>query len=240
MENLEIYNKFREVPKEAQKTIEAGKLKGMTDINPMWRIKMLTEQFGPCGRGWYIDIVDRWVENVNGQICVQVRINLFVKYDSEWSKPIEGIGGSMLYGKGVGSDTISDEAYKMAYTDAISVACKALGMAANIYYAKDRTKYNTIQPQEPQPQRKFNPEPVATPPLEASNIDGLFPKGDMPEAEIEANIAETIDDLNIRINNCKDLTTLKQIWEDAQKLLEGRPEFNDVKKRVAILGKKLS
>ncbi len=38
MDNLELYNKVREVPQEAQKSIAAGRLKGMTDINPMWRI----------------------------------------------------------------------------------------------------------------------------------------------------------------------------------------------------------
>ena len=61
MVNMDIYNKFRVVPAEAKKTIAAGKLKGFTDVNPMWRIKMLTEQFGPCGIGWYTEIVDRWI-----------------------------------------------------------------------------------------------------------------------------------------------------------------------------------
>ena len=42
MNNLEIYNKFSDVPVNAQKLIGAGRLKGMTDINPMWRIKVLT------------------------------------------------------------------------------------------------------------------------------------------------------------------------------------------------------
>ena len=36
---------------------------------------------------------------------------------------------------------LSDEAYKMAYTDALSVACKALGIAADVYYEKDKSKY---------------------------------------------------------------------------------------------------
>ena len=52
MENLTIYNKARVVPESAQKTIKGGRLNGMTDINPMWRIQMLTELFGPCGIGW--------------------------------------------------------------------------------------------------------------------------------------------------------------------------------------------
>jgi len=29
----------------------------------------------------------------------------------------------------------------MAYTDALSVACKALGIAADVYYEKDKSKY---------------------------------------------------------------------------------------------------
>ena len=138
---MKFYEEARAVPQEAQRTIRAGKLKGFTDINPMWRIKKLTEMFGPAGFGWYTEIADRWTEAVGDQITVQVRINLYVFLEGQWSKPIEGVGGSMLYGKGVGDGIISDEAYKMAYTDAISVACKSLGMAADIYFAKDRTKY---------------------------------------------------------------------------------------------------
>lgn len=144
MDNLTFYNQFRSVPKEAQKTIQAGKLKGFTDINPMWRIKSLTETFGPCGIGWYTTDVKHWVENAAGESAVFCSLNLYVKVGDEWSAPIFGIGGSKLSGKGVG-DGINDEAHKMAYTDALSIACKNLGMAADIYFANDRTKYNSIQ-----------------------------------------------------------------------------------------------
>ena len=41
MENMEIYERVRSVPKEAQKQFNNGKFSG-TDINPMWRIKKLT------------------------------------------------------------------------------------------------------------------------------------------------------------------------------------------------------
>ena len=36
----------------------------------------------------------------------------------------------------------SDECFKMALTDAISVACKALGVGADVYWDKDKTKYD--------------------------------------------------------------------------------------------------
>ena len=142
-DNLELYNKGRAVPVEAKKIIGAGKLKGFTDINPMWRIKTLTEMFGPCGFGWYTEIKNFWTEEgKDGKVAAFCKIHLFVKRDEEWSRPIEGIGGSMLVNLFKGAPETSDECYKMAYTDAISVACKSLGIGADVYWEKDRTKYN--------------------------------------------------------------------------------------------------
>ena len=39
----------------------------------------------------------------------------------------------------------NDECYKMALSDAIGTACKALGMSADIYFSKDRSKYTEAQ-----------------------------------------------------------------------------------------------
>lgn len=145
-ENLKIYNAVRSVPKEAQKQIGGGRLKGMTDINPMWRIKVLTEQFGICGIGWKYEILDQWfekTEQVNGgELTAHVKINLYVKVDGQWSDAIPGLGGSMLAVKEKNGLYVDDECYKKALTDAISVACKALGVGADIYWDKDRTKYS--------------------------------------------------------------------------------------------------
>lgn len=148
MGNMDIYNSLREVPQEAKKEISAGKLKGFTDVNPMWRIKKLTELFGVCGFGWYTEITNRWIEKgPDGKEAAFVEIALYVKQGDEWSKPITGVGGSMFVNVFKGNQETSDEAFKMAYTDAISVACKALGMAADVYYQKDRTKYNAYDNQ---------------------------------------------------------------------------------------------
>lgn len=38
----------------------------------------------------------------------------------------------------------------MAYTDALSVACKALGIGADIYWSKDKTKYTNFSDDAPQ------------------------------------------------------------------------------------------
>ena len=143
MENLDLYNKVREVPKNAQKSFNNGRFSG-TDINPMWRIKKLTEEFGICGFGWYYEITDKWLEKGQDDIIAAfVNINLFIKIGEEWSKPIQGTGGNTFVSKNKNGYQVSDECYKMALTDAISVAAKALGVGADIYFGNDRTKYDT-------------------------------------------------------------------------------------------------
>ena len=145
MENLKIYEQVRSVPTEAKKNIGGGRLKGMTDINPMWRIKKLTEVFGVCGIGWKYEIVDKWIETAmaKDEITANVIINLYIRdKEGKWSDPIPGIGGSMLVASEQKGLYVNDECYKMALTDAISVACKALGMGADVYWDKDTTKYN--------------------------------------------------------------------------------------------------
>lgn len=153
MDNLSLYNRFRVVPQEAKKTIKGGKLNGFTDINPMWRIKMLTEEFGECGFGWYYDEVEKWTETCGQEVAVFIKIHLYIKRNNEWSAPIVGIGGSKMVQLFKGGEVVdfSDEAYKMALTDAISIACKALGMAADVYFANDRTKYDSQPTQPSQP-----------------------------------------------------------------------------------------
>jgi hypothetical protein len=151
MENLGIYESVRQVPPFAQREIQAGRLKGKTDINPMWRIKALTEQFGPCGIGWKYTITDKRLENgANNEVSAFVDIDLFIKVDGEWSDAIPGTGGSAFVASERNGLYTSDECFKMALTDAISVACKALGFGADVYWAKDATTY-TQRPERQQP-----------------------------------------------------------------------------------------
>lgn len=140
-DNLKIYNVVKKVPKEAQRPITGGRLKGKTEINPMWRIKALTEQFGPCGIGWYYEVARQWLEPSGSEVAAFVNIQLYIKVGDEWSKPISGVGGAMFVEQQKGGAYVSDECYKMATTDAISVACKQLGIGADVYWEADKTKY---------------------------------------------------------------------------------------------------
>ena len=143
--NLRFYAASAEPPKEAQKPFtKAGGFSG-TDINAMWRIKQLTELFGPCGLGWYIEVTHR--EIMQYDVLHQkafVDINLYIRdpVTGEWSKPITGTGGNDWVSKRKSGDVIvNDECFKMAETDAIGSACKKLGFGATIYWSQDKTKY---------------------------------------------------------------------------------------------------
>lgn len=100
MSNMEIWQRFCTTPKEAQKTIDAGRLKGFTDINPMWRFKALTETFGPCGIGWKIDIKDYRIEDgAAGERKAFVFITISYKQGDSWSEPVPGFGGAAFVSK---------------------------------------------------------------------------------------------------------------------------------------------
>lgn len=145
MENMKLYEMGRSVPDNAKKSIGAGRLKGMTDINPMWRIKKLTEMFGACGIGWWYDITHKEIvhDDYSKQKAAFVDIKLYY-IDPETgvaSKGIYGTGGASFVAQEKNGAYMSDECFKMALTDAISVAAKALGIGADVYFDKDRTKY---------------------------------------------------------------------------------------------------
>lgn len=143
---MRFYEAARTVPQDAQKAIQAGRLKGMTDVNPMYRIKRLTEIFGPCGLGWWYTIRDERIidDELTGQRAAFVDIDLYYRDPAtgEESHAIPGTGGASFVAKERNGLYLSDECFKMALTDAISVAAKALGVAADVYWAKDRTKYS--------------------------------------------------------------------------------------------------
>lgn len=146
MDNLKYYNMGRSVPDSALKPIAAGRLKGMSDINPMWRIKMLTKMFGPAGVGWWYEITDKRLEHdpISKQTAAFVDIKLYY-VDPETgveSHGIPGTGGASFVAQERNGAYMSDECFKMSLTDAISVAAKALGIGADIYFSRDETKYN--------------------------------------------------------------------------------------------------
>lgn len=134
--NMKIWDALKQPPASALKEIKGGRLSGMTDIKPQWRYQAMTEQFGPVGIGWKFTIEKLWTEQgSDGQVVAFAHVHLFIAMNGggAWSDPIPGIGGSMLIAKESKGPHTSDEAYKMAVTDALSTAMKLLGVASDVY-----------------------------------------------------------------------------------------------------------
>lgn len=162
MDNKQLWNQVKRPPETALKTIGGGRLKGMTDINPQWRLEIMTEIFGPCGKGWGYNIDKLWTEpGANGEVLCFALVNVWFKESTAKDSQFEitmnfipGIGGHKLVMKESNGMQSNDEGYKMAVTDALSVALKALGVGADIYAGKwDGSKYKEEKdPDKPQKQ----------------------------------------------------------------------------------------
>lgn len=193
-DNLKTWDAVAKPPKEALKQIGGGRLKGMTDIKPQWRYKVMTEQFGPCGVGWKYTITKEWTEpGSHDQLLCFVNVDLFFKHGegSEsgggvWSDAVPGSGGSMLVTKESAGLHTSDEGFKMALTDALSVAMSRIGVAAEIYMGNwTGSKYKD----EPQ---------VKQEPLSDDKLDAFLAKIKKGIDSIgEANYKKALDEYNV-------------------------------------------
>lgn len=146
-DNTQYWKRMDSPPPESLKTIRGGRLSGFTDINPQWRYEVMTQVFGPIGLGWKYTVDRKWMEiGSDQQMCAFADISLYVKFphqpNAEWSDPIPGNGGASFIAKESNGLKTSDECYKMAITDALSVAMKMLGVGAQVYQGRwDGTKY---------------------------------------------------------------------------------------------------
>lgn len=131
-------------PKDALKEIQAGRLKGKSDINPQWRIEAMTNTYGLYGTGWYFQTADVKFVDVpaTGELLVFMTIELFIKdlETGKWAKPVVGVGGDFVIRKEKNILHGNDEAYAMCLTDALGKAMKVLGVASDVYRGKFDTK----------------------------------------------------------------------------------------------------
>jgi len=242
---IEIYESLARPPKDALREIQAGKLKGKTDINPQWRYKAMTEKFGLVGIGWKYEVQKLWVEaGAGSEKLAFAQVAVFVKDGDTWSEPIVGIGGSKLVQLEKGAAVSNDEGYKMAVTDAFSTALKMLGVAADIYAGrwdgskykealpevvqtiKDTFKGEIVEPKKPAPKLPFEPKGGETTPAEKKELGALLSSKDANGAAIF-----TKDEMKAYSDMRKDKTArevIDTIKADLQKKLNPQPNFENM------------
>lgn len=127
-------------PKHTKKFTRAGGFSG-TAIKPIYNILRMTEQFGPCGIGWGMDKPEFTTHTVNEEVLVFCTACVWYTESGSTGR-VYGVGGDKVLVKQKDSLRASDEAYKMAYTDALGNAIKNLGVSADVHMGLfDDSKY---------------------------------------------------------------------------------------------------
>lgn len=163
MSNTEIWDKLKRVPPEHLKGFKrAGGFKG-TAIKPMWTIHRMTEVFGPVGGKWGIEEPRFQIVPAGDEILVFCTVSVWVLRatlikDGEHEGHFYGVGGDKvraIFSNGPHND---DEAFKKAYTDALTNALKMLGAGADVHMGLwDGNKYVDEKPEaEPAPDQDQN------------------------------------------------------------------------------------
>jgi hypothetical protein len=148
MTNMEVWEKLRMIPKHAQKPFSRANGFNGTAINPMWTIKTMTEIFGACGTGWGIGKPEFTTIPADDELLVYCTVTVWYMppVASGLQLPpshLVGVGGDKVLTKqSNGALSTDDEAFKKAFTDAVTNALKTLGAGADIYLGVyDGNKY---------------------------------------------------------------------------------------------------
>lgn len=122
-----------------------------TAIKPMWSYRRMTEEFGPCGEGWGINEPSfQVVSGPEGEVLVYCTVSVWYTYDpGERQRTVFGVGGDKVVGKNKYGLSSDDEAFKKAFTDAITNALKLIGVGADVHMGMfDDSKYVNDRKQE--------------------------------------------------------------------------------------------
>lgn len=159
-ENMRIWDALGKTdPAHTKKFTRAGGFKG-TAVKPMWANKQMTEFFGPCGIGWGMTEPHFDVQSTGDEILVFCTAGIWYVQSGVKHGPVYGQGGDKVLSQVFLKDSSGnklfdteagryktfsqsdDEAFKKAYTDALSNAMKFIGVAADVHMGLfDDSKY---------------------------------------------------------------------------------------------------
>jgi hypothetical protein len=136
--NLNLWDQLRRVPKEHLKGFKRGGGFTGTAIKPMWTFHRVTEVLGPVGKGWNIgEPVFETVPGKDGEIMVFCTVNVLTPeggcfFGVGGDKVVKYIKADERYNRPERWEN-DDEAFKKAYTDALTNALKLLGAGADVH-----------------------------------------------------------------------------------------------------------
>jgi hypothetical protein len=138
---LALWNRLKRTdPKFTKPFQRAGGFRG-TQIDPTWRMQMMTELFGPVGKGWGYEQLEWTIAERMIFICARVWYRDPETGEQCWTGPQWG-GTEMIRKNRDGSERPDDECFKMSMTDAVGKCLVQIGLGADIYLGQfEDSKY---------------------------------------------------------------------------------------------------
>lgn len=145
-DNTALWDKLKRVPKEHLKGFKrSGGFTG-TAIKPMWSFHRMTEEFGPCGTGWGVEKPEFTIQAAGNDLMVYCTVAIW--YGNKEAH-VWGVGGDKVLSTGQSGPRTDDEAFKKAFTDAVTNALKMIGAGADVHMGLfDGSKYIDEKPKD--------------------------------------------------------------------------------------------
>lgn len=206
----EIWDKLGKTdPKHTKPFKRTGGFSG-TAIKPMYTYHRLTEEFGPCGKGWGVNKPDFTIApGSEGETIVYCTVEGWWS-DDDGKNIVFGVGGDKIITKNKWGLSSDDEAFKKAFTDALTNAFKMIGAGADVHMGMyDDNKYvNSIRNEF---DKKNNDNVDKTPPQQNSKPES----NDKPSVEytIKANSSdEFYDGFRFRVDEMPTAQDVNKLW----------------------------
>lgn len=146
MENTELWDKLGKTdPAHTKGFTRGGGFKG-TAIKPMFSYRRMTEEFGPCGIGWGVGEPSFQVVPAGDEILVFCTVSV---WHGKPEQAVFGVGGDKVVVKQSNGLRSDDEAFKKAFTDAVTNGLKLIGVGADVHMGMfDDSKYVNAMKEE--------------------------------------------------------------------------------------------
>jgi hypothetical protein len=180
MSKTELWDRLGKTdPSQTKQFQRAGGFRG-TAVKPIWSFRRMTEEFGPCGVGWGVgEPRFEMVHATEGEVLVYCTASV---WHGSKENIVYGVGGDKAVGKNRNGLMPDDEAFKKAFTDAVTNALKLIGVAADVHMGLfDDNKYVSELKAEFSEEKRQNPH--VTRATDVFDADAMSDHDNIPRPE---------------------------------------------------------
>lgn len=194
MSNLELWNSVSKTDPRAVKAITGKTYKGNSP-KPYWLIQRATEEFGPIGIGWGVDVKSERFERMGEFDVLHVAVvGVWYVRNGIRSQTFDQMGGTKAaYMSSKGSLIVDEDAGKKSVTDGMVKCLSMIGFAGDIFSGRwDDSKY-------------------------VEETAAEFIAKDRAAAR-----AEWLEEQAMRLESCESMSELGEVWKAAAKVMKAQ------------------